>query len=346
LTVGGPRHDIAAKRLRNVLRAHVVASDRILEQKISDAGPTNQRIDPHILTEARQKLVFEGAIIQVQRSNVPWYHLASADAEAVKNRLSELEALHRQTRRPQFTVLLGQMLEIAVFRALQSQTLLEYFGHFRDLDAHDDSKPYSKEEPPSWLSGREIPNKKKLDFLIRHPEHGYAGIEIKNIRQWMYPDRDEVRELLFKCCSQDVVPVLICRRIHYSTFSVLNPCGVILHQSFNQLYPKSEQALAEKVKHKLLLGYHDVRVGNEPDARLIRFIHHNLPQVLPTARQRFERFKDLLWGYANGDHSYKSFAARVKRRLHGEPEDLPPFEEPQAPEPPEDFDEMPDDGYE
>ena len=87
------------------------------------------------------------------------------------------------------------------------------------------------------------------------------------------------------------------------------------------------------MKLKTLLGYHDVRVGNEPDARLLRFIHTNLPTLLPKARVQFDSFKDLLCGYASGEHSYKSFAARVKRRLRGEPEDLP------APEPePEDID--------
>lgn len=335
------RHELAAKRLRSILRTHVVASDRILEQKISDAGPTNQRIDPHILTEARTALVQQGIIITTQQSNTPWYYLTGSDPEVVARRLSELDALHRQTQNPQFTMLLGQTLEIAIFRALRSQTLLEYLGHFRDLDAHDDGTLYSKEEPPSWLSGRQIPGEKKLDFLIRHPESGYAGIEAKNIRQWMYPDREEIRAMLFKCCSLDVVPILISRRIHYSTFSVLNPCGVLLHQSFNQLYPNAGKGLAEKVKDKQLLGYHDVRVGNEPDARLIRFIHQNLPQVLPSARDAFEAFKDLLLGYATGEHSYKSFAARVKRRSHGKPEDFPEFEPP-----PENFDEPPDDFYE
>jgi hypothetical protein len=121
------------------------------------------------------------------------------------------------------------------------------------------------------LNGRRISGGRKLDFLVQHPQAGYAGIEIKNIREWIYPDREEIRELLSKCCALDVVPVLIAQRIHYSTFSVLKPCGVIVHQTFNQLYPSAELELSEKVRDKRLLGYHDVRVGNIPDARLNRF---------------------------------------------------------------------------
>lgn len=234
-------------------------------------------------------------------------------------------------------MLLGQALEIAVFPVLDSQKGLDFFGNYHDLTAHDDSELYTKEEPPSSLSGRRIPSGKKLDFLFHHAEGGYAGLEVKNVREWFYPDRDEVRDMLFKCCALDVVPVLMARRIHYSTFSVLNPCGVIFHQVFNQLYPSSAAALATRVRDKRLLGYHDVRVGNEPDARLTRFIHDHLPDLLPTARASFGEFKDLLAAYADGTHSYKSFAAHVKRRLRGESEDLPGFE---ALEPPPDWEEF------
>jgi hypothetical protein len=328
MTDWGPRHFLAEQRLRNVLAAHIAATARILEQKISDAGPFNQRIDPHVLTETRNSLIHKGTIMTLQQSGVPWYYLARTDPEKVKQRIFELDAIHRKTKKQQFTTLIGQTLEIAVFRALQTQSQLNFFGHFPDLDAHDDTTPYSKHEPPSFLSGRLIPSGKQLDFLIQHHDAGYAGIEVKNIREWIYPDRDEVRELLFKCCALDIVPILIARRIQYASFSVLNPCGVLIHQTYNQLYPASAAALAEKVRDKSLLGYHDVRLGNFPDKRLLHFIHDNLPRLLPTARQRFDTFKDLLSGYGNGEHSYKSFASRVKRRMRGESEDLLDFGEP------------------
>src|SRR5258705_1587509 len=167
------------------------------------------------------------------------------------------------------------------------------------------------------------PSGKKLDFLVHYGKGGYVGMEVKNIRKWFYPNRPAVREMLFKCCSLDVVPVLIARRIHFSTFSVLNPCGVILHETFNQLYPNAAKDLADQVRDKTLLGYHDVHVGNIPDDRLLRFIHTNLPGVLATARQSFDTFKDLLCGYATGEHSYPAFAALIKRRVRGESEDLP-----------------------
>jgi hypothetical protein len=295
--------------------------------KISDAGPTPQRIDPHILTAVRHALVLKGDILQINKTATPWFHLANADPQLVQQRLEMLESLHRQTAHGSVPSLLGQTLEIAVFRALSSQSLLHYLGHFHDLHAHDDSLQYSKEEPPTWLSGRRIPGKKKLDFLIHHPACGFGGVEVKNIRPWIYPGHPAIQEMLLKCGSLDVVPILIARRIHFSTFRVLNPCGVLLHETFNQLYPASCQALATQVRDKRLLGYHDVRVGNQPDARLLRFIQVNLPQVLPAARKSFDLFKDLLLKYATDEISFESFVYRVKRRVRGEPEDSPDDEQ-------------------
>lgn len=337
------RTQIAERRLGNILRSSAVANARSLEQKISDAGPSNQRVDPHILTQTRNRLVQTGTIRFTDQDGVRWYYLSATPKLIVEARLAQLAALHHETQLNQMNLRLGQTLEIAIFRALASQQTLNYFGHFPDLASHDDATLYQKIEPPHFLSQRQIPNAKKVDFLISRADGagGYAGIEAKNVREWFYPDREEIRELLLKCCALDIVPVLIARRIHYSTFSVLSPCGLILHETFNQLYPSTAHELADRVKDKTTLGYHDVRVGNDPDGRLVRFIHTNLPSLLPAAREKFQRFTDLLSEYGNGHHPYKSFAARVKRRLRGEPEDLPQFEEPEAetePEPDE-FDE-------
>jgi hypothetical protein len=305
------RHIIAAKRLRNILSAHTVASMRILEQKICDSGPFNQRIDPHILTEVRNNLLDKDVIRRI-RTAAPWYYLANADETLLRKRLDELDALHSQTAQHDFSTRLGQTLEIATFRALQSQTQLNFFGFFEDLETHDDSTLYRKEEPPSSISGRHLGGGRKLDFLVQHSEAGFAGVETKNVREWLYPNRKEIRELLSKCCALDVVPVLIARRIHFSCFSVLNRCGVIMHQTYNQLYPNSAKNLAEKVSDKTLLGYHDIRLGNEPDARLTKFISTNLPALLPEAKSKFDLLKDVLRQYGDSKINYPAFAELVK----------------------------------
>lgn len=315
------RIELAKKRLQNVLRTHIVATARTLENKISDAGPTNQRIDPHILTIARSELEAEHVVeIHRERENAPpWYALAGTAEETLNPRLTELREVYNQTQDRLLNLRTGQALEIAVSKALQTQQVLQSVGHFRDLNDHDDSTLYSKEEPPSQINGRAC--KGKLDFLLFTRDAGAAGIEVKNIREWVYSQSEEVLEMLQKCCALDVVPVLIARRYAYEAFSVLTDCGVIVHQMYNQRYAQADAALAEKVKDKRLLGYHDVRVGNEPDQRLITFVHGNLPNLLPGARAKFDENKELLEEYVTSDMGYAEFVTRVRGRYEEEPEE-------------------------
>ncbi|MGH7914903.1 MAG: hypothetical protein ACREPW_09680 [Candidatus Binataceae bacterium] len=198
----------------------------------------------------------------------------------------------------------------------------DFLGSFADLDDHGDSTRYSKEEPPKRLGNRNIGGDRRLDFLVRHPTAGWAGIEAKNTREWLYPNRREVKDLVSKCLALDIVPVLIARRIHASTFVVLNACGIILHQTYNQLFPIADTDLADKAKHKDNLGYHDIRTGNTPDQRLIHFIGDNLPAILPEHRQKFDEYRDLLQDFIDGYMTYPEFAARVGRRKRGLSEDI------------------------
>ena len=122
-------------------------------------------------------------------------------------------------------------------------------------------------------------------------------------------------ELLLKSTAIDAVPVLIARRIHYATFHLLSRCGVVIHQTLNQRLPLSSSLLADKARHKHLLGFHDIRLGNEPDPRLLTFLHVNLPNILGGAKIRFDRYKDLLSDYANNMITYEEFAAETPTAL-------------------------------
>lgn len=277
---------IGRRRLVRVLSSHGIACLRTLEQKISDAGPGHLRIDPHLLTEARRGLEAEGVIAKTQEG-IGWYYLTSTPSKIVRQRLDAQLHVYQRISRGSFSTRLGQTLEIAVHRALLAQDGLQHFGAFTDLNQHDDSLPYSKEEPPRTLSGRRVPRNLSLDFLVSTTDGHYAGLEVKNVREWFYPDRGEVKALLLKACALDVVPVLICRRYAYVTFSVLNRCGLLLHQTFNQLYPMADEDLAASARDKRLLGYHDIRVGNTPDARLVRFVGTHLPKLIGPAREKF-----------------------------------------------------------
>lgn len=319
------RLSIARKRLLRLLERHGVATWRTIEQKIADSGPYGMRIDPHHLTPARKELEKDSLVIPYKPQYPPesvWFHLAGTSSDTIRERLEIQLPVYQALQDNLFKKRLGQVLEIAIFRSLEQQNAFgDFLGSFINLDEHDDSQLYQKEEPPRCLGKRDIGGDRRLDFLVRHPDSGWAGIEAKNAREWIYPNRKEVIDLLSKCVALDIVPVLIARRIHYSTFVVLNTCGVIVHQTYNQLFPSTDSALAEKAKHKNNLGYHDIRIGNHPDGRLMNFIGQNLFAVLPEHRAKFDKYKDLLAKFADGSMLYPEFAARVRRRRNGTNED-------------------------
>ncbi len=259
---------IGRRRIVNILQRHGVATMRMLEQKISDAGPNPQRVDPHILTQARNELTNLKHLVTRKIRRTQWHYLASTDPEFVEQRFNELLPLHAQTEDRSFTDRMGDTAEIAVLKAMQNARA-NFFGHFTDLNAHDDDQRYTKHDP-DFFSGNPIRGG-KLDYILVHPKAGGMGIEVKNTREWIYPDKDIVTELLRKCIQIDVVPVLIARRIHYSTFTILNTCGGVIHQFYNQLYPRANAVLAEQVRDKTKLGYSDVRPGNEPDLECLIF---------------------------------------------------------------------------
>jgi hypothetical protein len=320
------RLELAKKRIRSVLTRHTIASHRTLEQKIADAGPSNQRINPHVLSNALHALGTAGELLERQQANGCWLYLNTAPADLVQSRFTEQLALWKLTQDGRLILRLGQTLEIAVYRAMLPQSSYRFLGAFLDLQDHDDKTPYRKEEPPGVLDGNSIGDR-KFDFVLSTPFAGWVGIEVKNKREWIYPGHKDIRDLLAKALTVDAVPVLIARRIPFVTFRLLSPCGLVIHQTYNQLFPWSETELAVKLREKTLLGYHDIRVGNDPDARLKKFLVTNLPKVLPEARSRFEQHRDLLDAYARGNMPYEEFAARVRRRQKGVDEDHDPEEE-------------------
>lgn len=314
------REALARRRIESVLGRHGIANMRTLEQKISDAGPNGMRIDPHVLTSALKGLVTSGRVRKRQKAEIDWHYLPGTDSAVVEDRLQAQVPVYRDFVAPERSMRIGQCLEIMVYRALIEQDAVQFLGGFADLDKHDDSQKYSKVEPPDMVDGRSI-HPKSLDFLLNHPLAGWAGVEVKNRRPWLYPSFEEVKDLLRKAVALDCVPVLIARRIQYSTFRLLKPCGVILHQTYNQRLPEADRELADLARQKDLLGYHDIRTGNAPDPRMSLFVGTNLPKVLPAARERFREHRDLLTAFVSGDISYKAFAAKVRRREDGTNED-------------------------
>ena len=184
----GARIELACIRIRRILARLRIATMRTLEQKISDAGPPGQRIDPHNLSKARQQLQDSRVVALQMRSGIPWYRLASMPEREWRERLALVEPLLSKLHRRKNSLLIGQVLEIAVFRALCSERArhgMEFFGGYPDLDPSDETT-WRKIEP-SIISGRSLSGARNLDFALSCHDAGIAGIEVKNTREWVYP---------------------------------------------------------------------------------------------------------------------------------------------------------------
>jgi len=195
------RQELAAHRLLTVIGRHGAAIARTLEQKISDAGPFNQRIDPHILIPARNLLVQQGALRRIREHGRDWYALSDAPSKWIAERIESQFDVLRQTLDNAFVHRVGDALEIAVYRALKASTL-HSLGGFRGLTDEPTTRSPRKEEPPSIFAGRELQGNKRFDFLVG--QKAWAGIECKNIREWLYPDREEIRHMLRKAVEMDI----------------------------------------------------------------------------------------------------------------------------------------------
>jgi hypothetical protein len=84
-----------------------------------------------------------------------------------------------------------------------------------------------------------------------------------------------------------------------------------VHETYNQLYPLSAVATAALASDKNLLGYHDIRTTNEPNNRLLKFLHIDLPELLPDAVEKFRQYRPILLDFAQGNLSYADLRRHV-----------------------------------
>jgi hypothetical protein len=263
-------------------------------------------------------LVEQGTLLRIREHGRDWYALKDAPPNWVAERIASQFEVLRQTLDNAFVRRVGDALEIAVYRALKASPL-HSLGGFRGLTPEPTTRSPRKEEPPSIFGGRELQGNKRLDFLVG--QQTWAGIECKNIREWLYPDREEIRHMLRKAIELDIPPILIGRRIPFVTRRVLQPTGVMLWETRNQFYPPEYDNLAAQMREKTSLGFFDIRVSDYPTPQLQDFISRIIPEELPRATERFATYKDLLAAYAFEEMPYNEFAARVRRRENGQNED-------------------------
>ena len=188
----------------------------------------------------------EGKVGRVNSDNAPWFY--AGNTPNISATRGSRNCWRCTVPISSLGPRIGRALEIATYKALRQIPNAEFYGRFKNLAAHDDSTLYEKEKPPQHIGTKSLPGDQRLDFMLRTTDAGYLGIECKNVRHWMYPHEVEIKETLRKCIELDAVPVLIARRFPFVTFHVLGKCGLIIHQTYNQILPATDRTLAAKLK--------------------------------------------------------------------------------------------------
>jgi hypothetical protein len=298
---------LGKRRVQSVLDRHIVAHRRTLEQKISEQGPKDQRIDPHLLGFAITDLVAQNRLIvhhHMAAAKTDWYANPLAQQAVINTRLDVLAPLHAEATSKPLTNLVGEALELVVFKALKAKAAASprysYQGHFDLAAPKDDFGHYKKVKPLKYIHGNVT--KKDPDFLQFGHDTGPLCIECKNYREWFYPHWDGIKTLIIRAAELEAVPVLIARRLHYSMIrNFLEPAGIIAHETYNQYYPGSHAALAEQVRDRDKLGFTDVLATEEPEHRVSHFIDTTLPNITDYMGARWRANKDALVAYARDE---------------------------------------------
>jgi hypothetical protein len=123
------------------------------------------------------------------------------------------------------------------------------------------------------------------ELLPREPYGVVIPIEVKNIREWVYPHTKELYQLLHKSVllqrempERPFVPVLICRRLHKTTTFMAKAIGFFAIDSRKHYFPVHSRIEGEKLKElRVELGLTDI-TQNITDTRRLE----NALRVLQT----------------------------------------------------------------
>jgi len=297
--------EVAERRVLNILRQRKVASRRQLEAKISEAGPPIMRAQPHHIGNALNKLQKSEQVRIIDyvsagggRQSTPLFGLSTwnPNSQQDMDRLNRVKAAYQDFLTISQNEDFGKSLEAIVQSAI---TLSGQYSWFNDPG-----------QPPSagtMISGiRLTAEGGPLDHYIMHlsPPGIKIGVEDKNYREWIYADNPQIRQLLGKCQAQDLLPVLVTRKVHFTTRLLFSFLGAVAFQTHYQCFPlKYAERLAE-ARHKDGLGFADIRFTEDPPQHVVRLFSEYLPRLIQPSWEKFRNNTEIIKAYVDEEIDY------------------------------------------
>lgn len=123
-------------------------------------------------------------------------------------------------------------------------------------------------------------------------------IEVKNVREWIYPDSERLHQLLYKGAklkeqnpNVPIVPVLVCRRAPYTTFTMAKAFGFYVADARAQFLPRREDVTPTHVNELALeLGFSDLTQDLGPHRLLRKHFGTALPRVAASAAENWANY--------------------------------------------------------
>lgn len=218
--------------------------DGWIGQYAPDLRPA-RRIDPHHLGRARQQLV-ETGVLQPVRANLSGREVtAYLDAAAAGERRRTAVERVGATKRRLYRSFLGWTSDARLCGRVAERsvaaTLDDLAGRAVWLDPQRGSGEVRK------VAGEPVPGG-PLDHAglvavdAADPRAGFVPflVEVKNVRQTLYPPHREIWDLLWKAGHfADHVPVLIAPRVHHTTFVLFGAIGALAFLTTRQSFAPS-----------------------------------------------------------------------------------------------------------
>jgi len=300
---------LAQRRVLNILRTRRIASQAQLEAKICEAGPGNMRANPHYITQALTSLQNEDRIQQPETVSLtpqgPQTKLFTLPSWDPTSNASDRERLERII--PAYREYLrfqnqdnGVSLETVVQEAIKRSE--QFTWH---------NEPGRAPPGGTKFSGIDITGPEgTLDHYLVHNQIP-IGVEDKNHRDWFYPGDPHIRTLLGKCVSYHMLPVLVTRRVHFTTRLVFSRLGAIALETYFQfIQPKHEQPLAD-VRHKDGVGFADIRFTDIPPAHVTNLFSKLLPNLIPRSWETFNNNINLIRDYSEEKITYRELTVEL-----------------------------------
>lgn len=265
------------------------------EAKISE-GRRHDRpsVQPHHLTSARRLLLEGEALISEEAVSkgghvIETFSLPDAPVRIVRSAASRKRLLQSRflgwatgtRRRP--GGLIGPAAESVVLRSMEQSATAGY--RLEPVTNRGVERLYGADVPGGPLDA--------AAFLILADERstptgvGLVAVEVKNIRDWIYPNSVELYQLLDKCArlqnddvTRALVPLLVCRRAHFTTFKMAKALGFyVIDLARQYLVPSADLKVDAVDEVRVELGYYDLMVGEKADPKLVRHFSSHLPMI-------------------------------------------------------------------